>query len=315
MGIMVRPRQLLVRHRADQPRSRRTRHVARVVGSLTIDHAVMRDGSTSSRCAALRASASRLSGQRRHRTAKRLIAVLAKAEASHDGAVARASPHDARRLRHFVDPPRARLRLRRARRPGRPRGDLCVRRRRRRVPGSIPAAGMDLPMALRERGISSAARRRKRGAAAVLASQAARPHGAQPHRGLADVRSTRRPRAAPPTGIWCTWASSRWAARALSSVEETAVEERARKTYHCAGIYSDRCTPMAIAASRISCASRARFAAIQLGHAGRKASCGPPWTRLRAVDRGRCRGWHAAVARVSPSPIPCASRRAGSASN
>ena len=60
--------------------------------------------------------------------------------------------------------------------------------------------------------------------------------------------------------------------------EETAVEQRARKTYGCAGIYSDRHAPMY---RRITDFLRDNGAApaMQLGHAGRKASCGPPWTQ------------------------------------
>src|SRR5690606_35021138 len=64
--------------------------------------------------------------------------------------------------------------------------------------------------------------------------------------------------------------------------EETAVEERGRKTYGCAGIYADRHVP---AYRRITDFIRAAGAApaIQLGHAGRKASCGPPWTNFRPL--------------------------------
>ncbi|OWT61885.1 NADH:flavin oxidoreductase/NADH oxidase [Candidimonas nitroreducens] len=64
--------------------------------------------------------------------------------------------------------------------------------------------------------------------------------------------------------------------------EETAVEERARKTYGCAGIYSDQHVP---AYRRLTDHIRANGAlpAIQLGHAGRKASCGPPWTMFRPL--------------------------------
>jgi 2,4-dienoyl-CoA reductase-like NADH-dependent reductase (Old Yellow Enzyme family) len=64
--------------------------------------------------------------------------------------------------------------------------------------------------------------------------------------------------------------------------EETAVEERGRKTYGCAGIYDDKHIP---AYRRITDFIRANGAApaIQLGHAGRKASCGPPWTNFRPL--------------------------------
>ncbi|MBV7481453.1 NADH:flavin oxidoreductase/NADH oxidase [Bordetella sp. BOR01] len=64
--------------------------------------------------------------------------------------------------------------------------------------------------------------------------------------------------------------------------EETAVEERGRKTYGCAGIYADRHVE---AYRRITDFIRGAGAAcgIQLGHAGRKASCGPPWTNFRPL--------------------------------
>lgn len=85
--------------------------------------------------------------------------------------------------------------------------------------------------------------------------------------------------------------------------EETAVEARGRKTYGCAGMYEDR----HVAASRrvtdfIHEAGAA--AGIQLGHAGRKASCGPPWTGFRPLtEEDAARGmppWRG----VSASPLP-----------
>jgi len=64
--------------------------------------------------------------------------------------------------------------------------------------------------------------------------------------------------------------------------EETAVEERGRKTYGCAGIYTDEHIP---AYQRITefIRSAGSTPAIQLGYAGRKASCGPPWTNFRPL--------------------------------
>ncbi len=64
--------------------------------------------------------------------------------------------------------------------------------------------------------------------------------------------------------------------------EETAVEARGRKTYGCAGMYDDR---HVAAARRVNDFIHAAGAAagIQLGHAGRKASCGPPWTNFRPL--------------------------------
>ena len=66
---------------------------------------------------------------------------------------------------------------------------------------------------------------------------------------------------------------------AIIFCEETAVEERARKTSHCAGIYADRLAPMY---RRINDFLRGQgsIPAIQLGHGGRRASCGPPWTNF-----------------------------------
>src|SRR5215468_5169509 len=65
--------------------------------------------------------------------------------------------------------------------------------------------------------------------------------------------------------------------------EETAVEERGRKTYECAGIYSDDHVP---AYRKITDFIRDQGAlpAIQLGHAGRKASSDTPWNDFRPLD-------------------------------
>jgi 2,4-dienoyl-CoA reductase-like NADH-dependent reductase (Old Yellow Enzyme family) len=85
--------------------------------------------------------------------------------------------------------------------------------------------------------------------------------------------------------------------------EETAVEERARKTYQCAGIYRDEHVPMY---RRINAfvKSQGAIPAIQLGHSGRKAACRSPWENfapLTAEDAARGEApWPA----VSPSPVP-----------
>src|SRR5690242_2290117 len=65
--------------------------------------------------------------------------------------------------------------------------------------------------------------------------------------------------------------------------EETAVEARGRKTYDCAGIYSD---DHVSAYRRITDFIRSQGAlpAIQLGHAGRKASSDTPWNDFRPLD-------------------------------
>lgn len=91
--------------------------------------------------------------------------------------------------------------------------------------------------------------------------------------------------------------------------EETAVEERGRKTYECAGIYSDGHVP---AYRRITDFIRGLGAipAIQLGHAGRKASSDLPWKDFKPLDDGNsARGMKPWMA-VSSSAIPAP--RAGS---
>ena len=69
-------------------------------------------------------------------------------------------------------------------------------------------------------------------------------------------------------------------------LEETAVEQRGRKTHHCAGIYDDRhVTPYRRLTDLVR--SLARVPAIQLGHAGAKASChgaARDWAPLTPLD-------------------------------
>jgi 2,4-dienoyl-CoA reductase-like NADH-dependent reductase (Old Yellow Enzyme family) len=87
--------------------------------------------------------------------------------------------------------------------------------------------------------------------------------------------------------------------------EETAVEERGRKTYECAGIYSDGHVP---AYRRITDFIRGLGAipAIQLGHAGRKASSDLPWKDFKPLDDGdSARGlkpWTAVSSSAIPAP-------------
>ena len=85
--------------------------------------------------------------------------------------------------------------------------------------------------------------------------------------------------------------------------EETAVEERARKTYGCAGIYADRFTPMY---HRITDFLRQNgsIPAIQLGHAGRKASWGPPGTNFKPLTDEDAKNGMQPWRGVSPSAIP-----------
>ena len=85
--------------------------------------------------------------------------------------------------------------------------------------------------------------------------------------------------------------------------EETVVEERARKTYHCAGIYNDNHTPMY---RRITDFLRANgsLPAIQLGHAGRRGSCGPPWKNFAPLTPDDAKDGGAPWPTVSASPLP-----------
>jgi 2,4-dienoyl-CoA reductase-like NADH-dependent reductase (Old Yellow Enzyme family) len=85
--------------------------------------------------------------------------------------------------------------------------------------------------------------------------------------------------------------------------EETAVEERARKTHACAGIYDERHIPMY---RRITNFLRDHGAipAMQLGHSGRKASCGPPWTNFKPLTDEDAKTGQAPWRGVSASSIP-----------
>ena len=85
--------------------------------------------------------------------------------------------------------------------------------------------------------------------------------------------------------------------------EETAVEERGRKTYQCAGLYDDRhIEPYRRISGFIK--EWGAVPAIQIGHAGRKASCRgamQEWAPLTAEDAERGEPpWQG----VAPSPIP-----------
>jgi 2,4-dienoyl-CoA reductase-like NADH-dependent reductase (Old Yellow Enzyme family) len=65
--------------------------------------------------------------------------------------------------------------------------------------------------------------------------------------------------------------------------EETAVEMRARKTYGCAGIYSGKHVPMYRRITEFINKNKS-IAAMQIGHSGRKAACGPPWTDFTPLN-------------------------------
>src|ERR1043166_3158512 len=85
--------------------------------------------------------------------------------------------------------------------------------------------------------------------------------------------------------------------------EETAVEERARKTYGCAGIYDERHRPQY---RRITdfLRSQGSIPAMQLGHSGRKAACGPPWTNFAPLTEEDAERGMPPWKGIAPSAIP-----------
>jgi 2,4-dienoyl-CoA reductase-like NADH-dependent reductase (Old Yellow Enzyme family) len=85
--------------------------------------------------------------------------------------------------------------------------------------------------------------------------------------------------------------------------EETSVEERGRKSYHCAGIYRDAHVP---GYRRINDFLRSHGAipAIQIGHGGRKGSGSPPWDGYRPLTAEDARHGHAPWQTVSASAVP-----------
>ncbi len=91
--------------------------------------------------------------------------------------------------------------------------------------------------------------------------------------------------------------------------EETAVEARGRKTYECAGIYSDS---HIAGYRRITDFIRSQGAipGIQLGHAGRRASSDAPWTHFKPLDGTDAARGLEPWTTVSASPI--AASRQGS---
>jgi 2,4-dienoyl-CoA reductase-like NADH-dependent reductase (Old Yellow Enzyme family) len=86
-------------------------------------------------------------------------------------------------------------------------------------------------------------------------------------------------------------------------VEETSVEERARKTYHCPGIYTDA---QARAWRRITdfLRSQGALSAIQLGHAGRKVATKAPWEGFAPLSDEDAKAGEPPWRGVAPSPIP-----------
>lgn len=85
--------------------------------------------------------------------------------------------------------------------------------------------------------------------------------------------------------------------------EETAVESRARKTYGCAGIYSDKHVPLYRRITEFISKNKS-IPAMQIGHSGRKAACGPPWTNFKPLTEEDAKHGHAPWRGVSPSAVP-----------
>jgi 2,4-dienoyl-CoA reductase-like NADH-dependent reductase (Old Yellow Enzyme family) len=85
--------------------------------------------------------------------------------------------------------------------------------------------------------------------------------------------------------------------------EETAVEDRGRKSYHCAGIYDDRHNAQY---RRINDFIRQHGAVpgIQLGHGGRKGSGRPPWDGYRPLTTEDAARGEAPWTTVSASAVP-----------
>jgi 2,4-dienoyl-CoA reductase-like NADH-dependent reductase (Old Yellow Enzyme family) len=90
---------------------------------------------------------------------------------------------------------------------------------------------------------------------------------------------------------------------AIVFCEETAVEMRARKTYGCAGIYSDQHVPMYRRITEFINKNNS-IAAMQIGHSGRKASCGAPWTNFKPLSEDDAKNGQAPWHGVSPSAVP-----------
>src|SRR6185437_15967403 len=89
---------------------------------------------------------------------------------------------------------------------------------------------------------------------------------------------------------------------ALLTIEATAVTAEGRITYADTGLYSDACE----AAMRRTLDSVRRWSdmpiAIQLAHAGRKASTEVPWKGRGQIPPANAHGWGT----EAPSPLPFA---------
>ena len=263
----------------------------RLDGPLAIDHAVMADAID---IEPVRAALDRLGlaagGQLAAGSAAALVALLAKAEASHDGRLRGLSPHHARRLRHLIHPPRPRLRQRRAGRPGRPRRDLRLRRRRapgagRRRTGCAHRRSNPVIAGLTCSGLPHATARRKsqqhtRSPLLFTPLALRGVYGAQPHRGVADVAVSRPPTASPADWHLVHLGKFAMGGAGIVFVEETSVEvARPQDLYllprH---LSTERAGARLAPHHRLSALAKvALSASFQLGHAGRKVATKPPW--------------------------------------
>src|SRR5262245_36042852 len=86
-------------------------------------------------------------------------------------------------------------------------------------------------------------------------------------------------------------------------VEETSIEERARKTYSCPGIYTDA---QARAWRRVTdfLHGQGALAGIQLGHAGRKVATKAPWDGFAPLTDADALAGRPPWRGLAPSPIP-----------
>ncbi|MGL4495408.1 MAG: NADH:flavin oxidoreductase/NADH oxidase [Beijerinckiaceae bacterium] len=86
----------------------------------------------------------------------------------------------------------------------------------------------------------------------------------------------------------------------LCIIEATAVTQQGRITPGCLGLYNDACETALAQSLAIARAHSTMPFAIQLAHAGRKASSNRPWETGQQIPPGAPKGWQA----VAPSAIP-----------
>lgn len=86
----------------------------------------------------------------------------------------------------------------------------------------------------------------------------------------------------------------------LLIIEATAVRREGRITPGCAGLYDDRCEAAMADVLKTVRAVSSMPIAVQLAHAGRKASSGRPWEGGQQIPPGVGDGWQG----FAPSPIP-----------